>query len=551
MHPKRIFGFLTVVIAFNAKAQLSGSLESNNAYYLDDAKIKLDASEASFKFRSNNYLRLDYKHKQFTVGAQLEAYESRALLNYSPLLKGTNLGTYYLNYKNDKLKLNATVGHFYTQFGSGLVLRTWEDRQLGIANSLHGAMVKYTPHKAVSITSLYCKQRNGLAFDLNNSHVSGINTDVELSTLLKAKKVKFGVGVSYVNRNEDVGPLTALSKNTYLTSLRTNVSVGNFSAEFEYAFKSKDALVEFNNIRPEFMFDGSAYLLNLSYTKKNFGITTNLRRIENFAVFSERKYAGNPFNQSILNFIPALTKQYDYSLTNIYVYAAQAAIAFEHNRNKAGEIGGQVDVFFNVKKNTFWGGKYGTNFSLNFSYWGGLAGAYNDVQRQYKTNSLGFGEKYYSDISLEVKKKWSKNWRTNFTFLNQYYNTRYIEESIGEVYANTIVFDNTHTLKNSKSIRWELQHQWAVGRFNNWVVALAEYNFSSAWSVFATNLFNYGNDNQNGPLHFYNFGGTFNKNAFRLQLNYGRQRGGLICVGGVCRFVPESAGFNMSLNYSF
>ena len=32
---------------------------------------------------------------------------------------------------------------------------------------------------------------------------------------------------------------------------------------------------------------------------------------------------------------------------------------------------------------------------------------------------------------------------------------------------------------------------------------------------------------------------------------FGRQRGGLICIGGVCRYVPESNGFNLNLSHSF
>ena len=46
-------------------------------------------------------------------------------------------------------------------------------------------------------------------------------------------------------------------------------------------------------------------------------------------------------------------------------------------------------------------------------------------------------------------------------------------------------------------------------------------------------------------------GGSYSIGRTRLSANYGRQRGGLICVGGVCRYVPESNGYNLSLSYSF
>ena len=38
---------------------------------------------------------------------------------------------------------SVTVGDFYEQFGSGLILRAWEDRALGFNNSLGGARVTF------------------------------------------------------------------------------------------------------------------------------------------------------------------------------------------------------------------------------------------------------------------------------------------------------------------------------------------------------------------------------------------------------------------------
>ena len=537
-------------IAFATKAQLSGSVESNGAWYLDDSKIKLEQIEARNRIRSNSYMRLDYKLKNFTAGAQLESYASKALLNYSPNFKGVNLGTYYVNYKNDSIGLDVTAGHFYEQFGSGLVLRTWEDRQLGIANSIAGVKVKYTPVSAIGITALYGKQRNGMGFDFTGDNLFGLNTDVELSTLLKSQKLLYGVGFSYINRKHD-GPLDGLSNSNYQTSARANLKWKNFTADFEYAFKSKDALVEFGNIRPEFQFDGDAYLLNLGYTQKGFGITANLRRLENFGIYSQRSLTGNIYNEGIVNYLPALTKQFDYNLTNIYVYAAQPNISFEPDRNKAGEIGGQVELFYNFKKETQLGGKYGTSISVNYSQWHGLGGRYIAAERKYEADKISFGEKYYRDASLEIRKKWHPKWTTIFTYQNQYYNARYVEEAIGEVNSNTVVVDNIIRFKKLKTLKLQLQHQWADGLFKNWAAIQVEYNFNTKFSVFGTDLYNYGNENNNDRIHFYNIGAAYKNGAIRVQTSYGRQRGGLICVGGVCRFVPESAGLNASVSYSF
>ena len=83
--------FYLILFTKVLQAQLNFSLESNNQYYVDDSKIKLTDIEAENRFRSNSYLNVTYKHNKFTFGAQLESYEPKALLNYSPEFKGVNL----------------------------------------------------------------------------------------------------------------------------------------------------------------------------------------------------------------------------------------------------------------------------------------------------------------------------------------------------------------------------------------------------------------------------------------------------------------------------
>jgi hypothetical protein len=92
---------------------------------------------------------------------------------------------------------------------------------------------------------------------------------------------------------------------------------------------------------------------------------------------------------------------------------------------------------------------------------------------------------------------------------------------------------------------------WADYDRKNWAAATFEYNFNSKFSMYVYDLYNYGNDTAYYRNHYYNVGGSYRKNATRVSLNYGRQRGGLVCVGGVCRFVPESSGVSLSLNTSF
>ncbi len=285
---------LVIIVHCNCliMAQLSGSIESNSAIYVDDAKIKLDPLEASNRFRSNNYFRLDYSAKKFSAGLQAEAYQTKALLNYSPQLKNEGLAAFYLNYKNDSAGLDITAGHFFEEFGSGLALRTWEDRQLGIANSIFGARIKYQPVKSISFTTLYGRQRNGLNLNGTDGKIFAVNSDIDLASLFGIKKILLGAGGSFVNRKTD-DDLAGLPSSVYITSARANLKTKKFSVDIEYAFKSKDALVEFGNVRPEFLFDGDAYLLNISYSNNGLGISSSFRRLENFSFYSQRNLERN------------------------------------------------------------------------------------------------------------------------------------------------------------------------------------------------------------------------------------------------------------------
>ena len=93
------------------------------------------------------------------------------------------------------------------------------------------------------------------------------------------------------------------------------------------------------------------------------------------------------------------------------------------------------------------GGKYGTKVALNVSNYIGLSGDYYIYNPQnYKTDFFGFGERFYSDVNFEVTKKWSPKWQTILSYINQYYNKKYIEDATGEVNAHIVGGDLIYKL---------------------------------------------------------------------------------------------------------
>ena len=122
--------------ALPAKAQitLSGSIQSDVLFPQDDDKIGTEHySEWAL---TNTYVDLNLGSKYVEAGTRFEFLE-HPLPGYEPDFKGWGLPHFYVkgHYKNVEL----TAGDYYEQFGSGFVLRTYEERSLGIDNALRGA----------------------------------------------------------------------------------------------------------------------------------------------------------------------------------------------------------------------------------------------------------------------------------------------------------------------------------------------------------------------------------------------------------------------------
>lgn len=561
---KKIFLASALCLVTHSYAQIRVGIESNSQYYIDDDKIKLEEKEAKDRFRSNNYIKLDYTLKNFEFGLQGEGYYPKAILNYNPQLQDFNVGHVFVRYNNYEKGVDITAGHIYEQFGSGLALRFWEDRALGINNSLFGGRVKLRIGEAAQIKLLGGKQRVGMGFDFSDGVVYGADTEIDVTQMMNNEDYTLKVGATYVGRYEDITELYPnVPKTTDVFGPRIEYLGSKFNISAEYLYKTDDIHVENSDIQNQIKRDGNALLMNMGFNEGGFAVNLNLRRIENFTFYSQRNMQGNVFNYGMINYVPSLVKQYDHSLQNIYVYQAQPQMVYYlQNKEKQGEIGGQFDIFYEAPEGSFLGGQKGASFAINGSYWAGLK---NNISRSIvqgefgedieiinmSTDFLKFGNKYYSDFAIEYRKPFSDKLNTIFTYLNQYHNSEFITEKPYQVKAHTVAAEGTYFLSDTKSLRLELQHQWADSERKNWAGGTLEFIPSKTWSFFVHDIYNYGTDNKNEKLHYYTFGGAFTKGATRIAASYGRQRGGMMCVGGVCRWVPESAGFTLNLTTNF
>lgn len=556
---KRILLVLTALVAaLTASAQIQFGekggymtigLESNNILYVNDAKL---GTTYPSKFGSNDYLKLDYVNGRFSVGVQGEAYLP-ALQGYNDLRNNgfdkpkVMLASKYIQWQD--ANYSVMVGDVYDQFGNGLIFRSFEDRQLGINNSIEGGRVTATFGNIVSVKALFGRPRlyssaNGysrgwIGSQYARSTVGGADLSVSLSDIIGSEELMMSIEGSYVNRRErldrelngmnygtDYFPyfeLTSPDLNMY--SARLNLDYKGFTLRGEYAGKGKD--ISSGAVLGKAA-KGSAVLAELGYNVGGLSVSAQVRRLEMMGT-SLSLYGNLGVMGNTLNYLPALTRQHTYML----------AALNPCQMNAEGELAVQADVYYTLRskqsRQRYW------NFHANYST------AY--TLKAYQTASSK-RELLWSDVNVDVERQWNKQWKTTVMFSRQEWNTSHGQGPAlpSTTYvSNIFVGDVMYKINKKFSLRMEAQYLLSNDYEGDWVAGLVEFNVAPHWSVFFSDMYNLGTTKTN----YYNGGLSFTHNRTRVQVSYGRNRAGYVCSGGVCRYQPAYTGVNLMLTTSF
>jgi hypothetical protein len=544
--------FLLPPAFLNAQNLLGGDV--HGSFQLDAQTYKADsligAPDVEEKMMMNGFMNVIYTNGPFTAGVRYEGYLN-PILGFDPRYEGQGIPYRYLTFKKDKFDL--TAGNFYEQFGNGIILRSYEEWNLGYDNSIDGFRVRIDPVTGLTLKGVIGKQR--FFWDKGPGIVRGADAGLNVNEMIKkwaGSKTRLILGGSFVSKYQkdeqiiiDGNNMLVLPLNVAAGAGRINLSRSGFNITSEYAFKINDPSAVNNFIYK----NGQALWLSATYSQKGLGITFNTKYIDNMSYKSKRTETSNALD---INFLPPLTDQYTYSLAAIYPYATQPN----------GEMGWLGQVNYTIPKKTKLGGKYGTN--LRFSY-----SRTNDIMRTalndttavgqagtdgYEATLFGMGSnKYYEEINFEMTRKFNSFFKVIFFYLYQMYNIEVIEGHTGEpdVYAHTAVADLLYRINQKHSLRMELQHLWTKQDDGDWAMALLEYTVSPHWFAVLADQYNYGNPNEDKRVNYYNIGFGYLHESSRIELRYARQREGIICVGGVCRNVPASNGFTLTITSSF
>jgi len=519
---------------------LTGSIQSDVLIPQEDREIgTLENEDWGL---TNSYAELSLQSKYIDAGARLE-YLEHPLPGYENDFKGWGIGNLYVKGRVGKLEL--TAGSIYDQFGSGFIFRTYEERSLGIDNSILGGRVVYKPADGVTVKVLTGKQRR--YWSLNDSWISGADAEIGLESLIKPlqrSQTYLSLGLSFVNKHEgqedimvDASHKLNLPENVNALDIRAKLQRKNISLLAEYAHKSQDPSFDNSYIYRQ----GYAAMLSGSYSKRGMSLLLQAKRSDNMSFRSERSMTGT---SSFINHLPAFTMEHTYTLAALYPYATYSL----------GEWAYQAEAAYTFRRKTALGGKYGTTVKLNFSHVHSteeqpteLNGHYSGSEG-YASSFWKWGDQmYYQDLNIQLEKRVSKSFKLNLMYMNQFYNKTIVEGEGGLIHSDIIVGEGKYSLGRKTTLRAEVQYLFTNDDEGDWAFGLLELSLAPHWMITVSDLYNAGHTH----VHYYMGSVTFAAKSHRLQLAFGRTKAGYNCSGGVCRFVPASKGFRLSYNYSF
>lgn len=503
---------------------------------------------------SNRYLRFDVGLEEMSL--PLPGFEDNRGRGLSHLA----LSARYRGF-------DVRLGDYYTQFGSGMLLRTYRDENLGIDNALRGLYAGYTHSRWGAARLLVGQPRRYFDRDLippfnEDKHfllnrtrgwVYAGDYEVDLAKSLgmwQGQGRSLSLGASYVIKDEAETNLSRTMtfdgrQGTYQVrqprrvhgwSLRGHYASGGLELMLEHAQKGQDP-TEGNSYTYG---KGMSTMLTSTYTAGRTTMLLGLRRSENFDFRASRRESGTALR---LNHLLPFTQQQTYALAALYPYATQPL----------GEWALQSEWRYRFLKNTALGGKYGSSLRLGLSYVRGLDKSdkllhtSSDMYGEDTPRSsfFGLGQLYFYDANIEYSRKVSRNYSFNLTYLHQAYNQEVIEGHADYepmLYSHILVYEGKHKLSKKVSLRTELQYLHSRQGERDWLYGMAEVTLLPSFVFSVSDQWNVGRTGR----HYYLLSATSTFGAHRVQLSWGSTRAGINCSGGVCRVVPETHGFNLS-----
>ena len=485
---------------------------SNQLEYSNDVNKHLEIFE--------DWLNLDYRAGIFGAGIRFETYQpndpnpaiSRGKDRYA------NIAYKYIkaDIGNTKEGGGITVGNFYALFGRGLILKSYEDRNIRVDNNLIGAKLeaRYTGFTLTALTGMAAN-----ANDKRKDILHAADLEYKFGNQLK-------LGASYAsNLPEDENVAR-----TMLTSFRIMPSIWNFDFYGEYGFKQN------RDIQSSLLHPDTSQTVYYPYDKNDWKVGQAIYGSVNFyydvfAVTGEYKYYDNfTFTSQdgtiIYNTPPSTRKEYTYILLNRHPSAL----------NQSNEQGFQIDFNYNPSDETYFNCSYGVTKTLSYkSYYKRTLYDNSDSRVQLK------------EAYVQAHHEWNDNLTTIAAF-------SYNEEKDTDTKNVTPILENRFYFDEVNTIKLTLEHQQTTVFLTSEQyyddAATLEYLRSPNFSVSIVSEVQT-REPEIGRIvrKFYGFiqFGYKIGNHTDASILIGTRQAGNICIGGVCRYEPEFSGIEFKM----
>lgn len=230
-----------------------------------------------------NWTDVAYQKNALQLGARYEinAPPDPFVFPHDSLLQQYELTMLYADYSYKRLNFRA--GNFYSMYGRGLILRTFEDRFLRVDNNILGGKMEYNSDK-LNIKALTGKMRD--KYNRRQDLLYGIDAEVfPIYNML--------LGISHLAQKDEKNPQDQIS-----------------AARFNFFGAWGDFYVEM--AKPEWHNQLSTYCA-FSTAFSNFTLTSEYKDYNKLAF---KNAYGSEYNAP-----PALTREHTFTLLNRYPHA--------------------------------------------------------------------------------------------------------------------------------------------------------------------------------------------------------------------------------------
>lgn len=549
------------------KGQFSGNLLLNYQKYVRDDRIGANTRVYLENTASvDAWLFMQYRRNGYNFTMRFDAFNNSPLLD--PQSAYTDHGIGFWQASKQLKDLNITVGSFYDQFGSGVLFRAYEQRQLGLDYSIQGVRLIYDINDDWRLKAFSGNQKgnqnSGTRFSYTPQVISGINLEGRVNIGENAKFGGLNLGASALNRNIDRATMQELVSivqsyeekdwffpkyNVYGFNGYFNYDIGNFSIGGEANYKTPEAILDFNN--KLILKDGKVFYGTLGWGKRfkfgkrkltngrtvpnrvSFGLNLQLRHVDYFPL---RTSPREGLLNGLISYLPSLTKQNSYRLMARYNAPAQ----------DLGENGIQGELTCKINR--------GTRILANASYVQSLAsnGMFDSSSMSMKPIQL------FREYNVQLIQNIGKD-KLKLGLQSIFYNqARYEQEpEYDDVYTITPFAEWLHKIGKDKSLRIEAQYLNTDRDQGSFANVLVEYYFNKEWSMSIGDMVNVQPHRydrmiiEDAVLHYPMFFFSYNHNNSFYTLSYLKQQEGVNCSGGICRVEPAFSGIRFTVSSNF